>query len=246
MGDGDETWNSVYYTCNRIEPAHIRLTVDAPFALVTNVDKTSEQIYEGESDSITLVGGYIKKTDDTVIMDILPLNMSVTEEQKVETLKKEYRKICDTMEAYGLDKTLVANRKIILTSYDLASNGTGGDVAIFSDYILTSDGSLGIFSNFTKSLIMERNKSALSMLIGGMGLEETPEATLESWSFFTDIPREELSDTEKQFVDLITSAQKSGEGEQFVQEVAAFLLSEHKENDEENFWEELSKRYGTT
>lgn len=241
-----ETWTSEYNTYNRIEPAHIRLTVQAPFAFVTNVSQTSEKGYEGSSDSITLIGGYIKPTDDPVIADILPLGLSVTEEQKVEQLKKNYRKLCDAMEAYGLDKTLISDRKVLLASGELHCNGTGGDTAIFSDYILASDASFGFFHNFTKQLILERNRSALSGLIGGMGLEETPEDTLENWSIYQELPREELSDTEKQFADLIASAQKSGKGEQLVQEIAVFLLSEHTEEDEERFWKGMSARYGTT
>ncbi|MCD8356721.1 MAG: hypothetical protein LUE11_09145 [Clostridia bacterium] len=241
-----ETWTSEYNTYNRIEPAHIQLAVQAPFTLVSNLTQMSEQVYEGESDSITVIGGYIAKTDDPMIANILPLNLSVTEEQKVEQLKDSYQSVCDEMEAYGLDQTLISDRKIIVASADLSCNGTGGDVAIFSDYILTDEGNLGAFSTFTKVLIMERNKSELSVLIGGMGLNDTPEQTLESWSFFSDIPREELTDAQLQLVDLLDAAQDAGKEDQLVQEIAAFLISEHEEADEEIFWKELRERYGTS
>lgn len=241
-----ETWNSEYNTYNRIEPAHIRLDVQAPFTLVSNLAQTSERVYEGESDSITIIGGYIEKTEDPVIANILPLNLSVTEERMVELVKDNYQSMCDAMEAYGLDQTLISDRKIILASADLSCNGTGGDVAIFSDYILTSDSGLGSFSNFTKALIIERNKSEVSMVIGGMGLSETPEETLESWSYFSDFPREDLSDAELQLVDLLDAAKDAGKEEQLVREIAAFLISEHEEADEEIFWKELSERYGTS
>lgn len=241
-----ETWNSEYNTYNRIEPAHIRLDVQAPFTLVSNLAQTSERVYEGESDSITIIGGYIEKTEDPVIANILSLNLSVTEERMVELVKDNYQSMCDAMEAYGLDQTLISDRKIILASADLSCNGTGGDVAIFSDYILTSDSGLGSFSNFTKALIIERNKSEVSMVIGGMGLSETPEETLESWSYFSDFPREDLSDAELQLVDLLDAAKDAGKEEQLVREIAAFLISEHEEADEEIFWKELSERYGTS
>ena len=241
-----ETWNSEYNTYNRIEPAHIRLDVQAPFTLVSNLAQTSERVYEGESDSITIIGGYIEKTEDPVIANILPLNLSVTEERMVELVKDNYQSMCDAMEAYGLDQTLISDRKIILASADLSCNGTGGDVAIFSDYILTSDSGLESFSNFTKALIIERNKSEVSMVIGGMGLSETPEETLESWSYFSDFPREDLSDAELQLVDLLDAAKDAGKEEQLVREIAAFLISEHEEADEEIFWKELSERYGTS
>lgn len=235
-----------YNSYNRIEPAHIRLDVQAPFTLVSNLTQTSEQVYEGESDSITIIGGYIEKTDDPVIANILPLNLSVTEERMVERIKDNYKSVCDAMDAYGLDQTLISDRKIILASADLSCNGTGGDVAIFSDYILTSDSGLGFFSNFTKALIIERNKSEVSMVIGGMGLDETPEQTLESWSYLSGFSREDLSDAELQLVDLLDAAKDAGKEEQLVREIAAFLISEHEEADEEVFWKELSERYGTS
>lgn len=241
-----ETWGCEYNTYNRIEPAHIRLAVQAPFTLVSNLAQTLEQVYEGESDSITVIGGYITKTDDPVIVNILPLNLSVTEERMVELLKNNYQSVCDAMAAYGLDQTLISDRRIIVAPAELACNGTGGDVTIFSDYILAGSGNLGFFSNFTKALIIERNKSEVSMVIGAMGLEETPEETLENWSIFTDPPREELSDAELQLADLIDAAQDAGKEDQLVREIAQFLISEHEEIDEEIFWKELGERYGTT
>lgn len=235
---------SEYNTYNRIEPTHIRLTVQAPFTCVSNLSKTSEQIYEGESDSITVIGGYITQTDDPVVMNLLPLESTATEEQNIKEKKETYQKLCDTMESYGLDKTLISDRKIILTSYDLECNGAGGGTAIFSDYILTTSSGLNFFSSFTSELILERNQSELAFLIGGMGLAETPAETLESWSFFADIPREEMSDVQKQLADLLHSAKDAGKGEQLVQDIAVFLFSEHNAEDEEAFWKELNIRYG--
>lgn len=235
---------SEYNTYNRIEPTHIRLTVQAPFALVSNLPQTSEQVYEGEGDSITIIGGYIEKTDDPVIMDILPFESNTTEEENIKDKKEAYQKLCDAMEYYGLDKTLISDRRIILTSYDLQSNGSNEGIAVFSDYILTTSSSLYFFSSVTSTLILERNQSDLSVLIGTMGVEYTPEKTLESWSFFADIPREEMSDVQKQLADLLHSAKDAGKGEQLVQDIAVFLFSEHDEEDEKTFWKELNKRYG--
>ena len=40
-----ETWGCEYNTYNRIEPAHIRLAVQAPFTLVRNFAQTLEKVY---------------------------------------------------------------------------------------------------------------------------------------------------------------------------------------------------------
>lgn len=235
---------SEYNTYNRIEPTHIRLTVQAPFALVSNLPQTSEQVYEGEGDSITIIGGYIEKTDDPVIMDILPFESNTTKEENIKDKKEAYQKLCDAMEYYGLDKTLISDRRIILTSYDLQSNGSNEGIAVFSDYILTTSSSLYFFSSVTSTLILERNQSDLSVLIGTMGVEYTPEKTLEHWSWYADMPREEMTDAEVQLLDLIDSARAAGEEETFVRDIAAFLISEHNAEDEEAFWKELNIRYG--
>ncbi|MDO4175600.1 MAG: hypothetical protein Q4D42_12635, partial [Eubacteriales bacterium] len=239
----EEGWTAQYNTLNRIEPANIRLTVQSPFALVSNLEQTSEQVYEGTSDSITIIGGYITKTDDPVVMDTLPLGYNLTEEQCVEMAKKDYQELCNAMDAYGIDKTLVSDRKLILTSYDLESNSAGGGVAIFSDYILATYGTL-YFGSFSSKLILEHSYSEQAAFIGSVGLEETPEDTLERWLFFLEDP-EDLSDGERYMLDIIDAAKKAGTEEQLVRDIAAFLISEHDEADEETFWKELGERYGT-
>lgn len=243
LGYGNQ--GAEYNSFNRIQPAHIRLTVDAPYALVCNLTQVAEQQYEGESDSITVIGGYVTQTEDPLIANILPLDLSVTDEQMVGLFKESFQQVCDAMEAYGLDVSLLSGRKMILTSYDLVSNGTGGDVAIFSDYILATTGSMQFFSNYAKALMIPFRQNALPVYIRNIGVAETPEETLEWWSLALDKPAEEFSDVEKQFAGLLNGAKEAGEGEQLVREVVAFLISEHTEADEDIFWKELSERYGT-
>ncbi len=242
-------WGSTYNAYNRIEQAHIRLTVDAPFAFVTNLEQTSDQTYEGNSDSITVIGGYIQGTDDPVLMNILPLDLSLsfTSEQYLKEKKDRYQELCDALEGYGLDPSLISDRRIILVSQDLSSNNGTADIAIFSDYILTTTSGLNSFSQVTKALILEKNTTALSIQVANMGFDETPEETLENWSFFLDVSNTaESSEEERILTNLIDAAAVTGAQEQLIKDIAKFLISDHTEDEEISFWEELKEQYGNT
>ena len=240
---------SEYNNLNRIEPAHIRLTIDAPFEFVTNLEQVSERIYEGVSDSITLIGGYLEKTDDPVIANIFPLDLreGYLAEQYLADTKAAYQEMCDTLELYGVDSSVVSGRKIILASYDLDSNGAGG--AVFSDYILATYSSIHSVYWALSQMIWANNTTDQSFWIADMQYQKTPEQTLERWMEWINTNNPELNpptEVEQEVYDIITAANAAGQGEQLTKDILQFLLSDHTEDEEIAFWEELNEQYGNT
>lgn len=108
-----------YNTYNRIEQANIELQVDAPFTYVTNLEQIDENICRGTSDSITLIGGYIEKIDESPLTNIVLFdNAYPTDKDYISHYKQICQRVYTAFDVYEIDKSLIDNKKIITTSYD--------------------------------------------------------------------------------------------------------------------------------
>lgn len=240
-----------YNTYNRIEQANIQLQVDAPFAYVTNLEQIDENMYRGTSDSITLIGGYIEKSDDSLFVNsILFDNALASDKNYLTYCQKAYQNTCKAFDVYGIDKSFFTNKKFIMTSYDISRTTQNNHVAIFSDYILYGDDMELLFNNLTANILLKKTgRCSLSTVLGlNFTFQPTPEDTWEMWYAVygdpSDVDNFEYSPVESKIISLIYAAHEVDRGPELVKDLAKYAFSDHDESNDDAFIKELNKKYG--
>ena len=240
-----------YNTYNRIEQANIQLQVDAPFTYVTNLEQIDENMYRGTSDSITLIGGYIKKSDDSLFVNsILFDNALASDKNYLTYCQKAYQNTCKAFDVYGIDKSLFTNKKFIMTSYDISRTTQNNHVAIFSDYILYGDDMELLFNNLTANILLKKTgRCSLSTVLGlNFTFQSTPEDTWEMWYAVYGDPSDadnfEYSPVESKIISLIYAAHKVDRGPELVKDLAKYAFSDHDESNDDAFVKEMNQKYG--
>lgn len=241
-----------YNVYNRIQNATIQLQVDAPFTYVTNLEQVGDNTYRGTSDSITLMGGYIEKIDDPIFSNIVVLdNGFASDAQYLEHCRQVYQELCKSFDTYGIDKSLIENRKIIMTSYDMSRTTQNNHVAIFSDYILCGDSIDVLFEDLTANILLEKEGtcSLATSLGAGFGFDESVQDTWDYWYAMygdtSDIDQLNYSQTELQLISLISAAHDADRGTELVKDLAEYAFSDHDESNDDAFMKEMSQKYGT-
>lgn len=241
-----------YNTYNRIEQANIQLQVDAPFTYVTNLEQIDENMYRGTSDSITLIGGYIKKSDDSLFVNnILFDNALASDKNYLTYCQKAYQNTCKAFDVYGIDKSFFTDKKFIMTSYDISRTTQNNHVAIFSDYILYGDDMELLFNNLTANILLKKTgRCPLSTVLGlNFTFQSTPEDTWEMWYAVYGDPSDadnfEYSPVESKIISLIYAAHEVDRGPELVKDLAKYAFSDHDESNDDAFMKEMSQKYGT-
>lgn len=240
-----------YNTYNRIEQANIELQVDAPFTYVTNLEQIDENICRGTSDSITLIGGYIEKIDESPLTNIVLFdNAYPTDKDYISHYKQICQRVYTAFDVYEIDKSLIDNKKIITTSYDIGRTTQNNHIAIFSDYILYGNSPDCMFQDLTASILLKKSGTCnLATSLGaGFGFDESPEDTWDYWYAIygdtSDIEQVNYSKTDLQIISLILAAHEVDRGPELVKDLAKYAFSDHDESNDDAFIKEMNQKYG--
>ncbi len=240
-----------YNTYNRIEQANIELQVDAPFTYVTNLEQIDENICRGTSDSITLIGGYIEKIDKSPLTNIVLFdNAYPTDKDYISHYKQICQRVYTAFDVYEIDKSLIDNKKIITTSYDIGRTTQNNHIAIFSDYILYGNSPDCMFQDLTASILLKKSGTCnLATSLGaGFGFDESPEDTWDYWYAIYGDPLDadnfEYSPVESKIISLISAAHEVDRGPELVKDLAKYAFSDHDESNDDAFIKEMNQKYG--
>ena len=240
-----------YNTYNRIEQANIELQVDAPFTYVTNLEQIDENTYRGASDSITLIGGYIEKIDESPLTNIVLFdNAYSTDNDYISHYKQICQRVYTAFDVYEIDKSLIDNKKIITTSYDIGRTTQNNHIAIFSDYILYGNSPDCMFQDLTASILLKKSGTCnLATSLGaGFGFDESPEDTWDYWYAIYGDPLDadnfEYSPVESKIISLISAAHEVDRGPELVKDLAKYAFSDHDESNDDAFIKEMNQKYG--
>ena len=240
-----------YNTYNRIEQANIQLQVDAPFTYVTNLEQIDENTYRGASDSITLIGGYIEKIDESPLTNIVLFdNAYPTDNAYISHYKQICQRVYTAFDVYEIDKSLIDNKKIITTSYDIGRTTQNNHIAIFSDYILYGNSPDCMFQDLTASILLKKSGTCnLATSLGaGFGFDESPQDTWDYWYAIygdtSDIEQINYSKTDLQIISLILAAHEVDRGPELVKDLAKYAFSDHDESNDDAFIKEMNQKYG--
>lgn len=240
-----------YNTYNRIEQANIELQVDAPFTYVTNLEQIDENTYRGTSDSITLIGGYIEKIEESPLTNIVLFdNAYPTDNDYISHYKQICQRVYTAFDVYEIDKSLIDNKKMITTSYDIGRTTQNNHIAIFSDYILYGNSPDCMFQDLTASILLKKSGTCnLATSLGaGFGFDESPEDTWDYWYTIYGDPSDadnfEYSPVESKIISLIYAAHEVDRGPELVKDLAKYAFSDHDESNDDAFIKELNQKYG--
>lgn len=130
-----------YNPYNRIPEADFSLRISSGCDFVTNIKKKEENLYEGRSDGISIVGGNIVQTENSCFLNYLPLELSrIGEKQYLEELNQNWQQILAEIEnVFGIDSDELRNKKLIMASKDMGRNFSNNFFVEFDDYILFSE-----------------------------------------------------------------------------------------------------------
>ena len=127
-----------YNPYNRIPVANFTLKISSKCNFVTNLKKKAENLYEGKSDGVSMVGGNITRTEHGSFLNYLPLELNgIGEEQYLKELNHNWQQILMEIEnVFGIDSGELQNKKLIMASKDLGRNFSNNYFVEFDDYIL--------------------------------------------------------------------------------------------------------------
>ncbi len=128
-----------YNPYNRIETTHICIKSDLP--IITNLSDKGNNIFEGEADSITVLGGNLCEVQDSIVQNYLPLALysGYGVQEFINRQKISYYDALETLEyVYGVDISELEDKELIFASKDMGRNVTNNFLAVFDNYILAS------------------------------------------------------------------------------------------------------------
>ena len=237
-----ETTSSFHNTFNRIETADITLRISGNFATVSNLEKISDNIYSGRSDSITLIGGEIEDLGSGQVADCIPLDLTAGEDEFSESLIRQWQEICDSLESYGLNLPADRDCRIIVAPTEIMRFYYQNGLAIFDDYILTYQYGISMQNVSTQMILKANPDSSLASIICGMGgLDDTAEGTFDSW--FQKASSASAGESGKLLYNVLLAANACDMGEDAVCRIARFLCTDGAAVSETEFLESLAEEY---
>ncbi len=129
-----------YNPYNRIPKADFTLRISSECDFVTDVKKKSENLFEGKSDGVSIVGGNITPIDNSCFLNYLPLELNgIGEKQYLEEINQNWKQTLFEIEnVFGIDTSELQNKKLIMASKDMGRNFWNNYFAEFDNYILFS------------------------------------------------------------------------------------------------------------
>lgn len=238
-----------YNPYNRIPEAHIRIRSDC--ALVTNLAEQGDKIYEGDADSITLLGGNLAETQDSVVMDYLPLELyaSYGTEEFIVKQRQEYQEALRKLkQVYGVDCTELENKRIIFASKDMGRNQTNNFLAVFDQYFLavpnyvTADSLLKYMALEDCENQKRREGSALIGIFLMSYFDDEPEQILQSWreTVQMQLQHPEYFDCTVESPELFLEILETSDSQELVKKAVHYMLHPEEYIDDQEFLESNS------
>ncbi len=162
--------NYGYNPYNRVNSEY-RIQINTKYPIITNLEQLNNNIYEGKSDSLTLIGGNLEKTDNKFI-NYFPLNLSneLNASKYIEMLNENWNSVISKIEEIYSVKLDFKNKKILVLSNGIGRISNLGNYAEFNDYIVVandgflSDSDLLMYYIFTNEEINQEVKDNLVLL----------------------------------------------------------------------------------
>lgn len=241
-----------YNPYNRIPKTEI--TVETSGNILTNLKEVKKGIYEGKTDSITILKGNIVETGDEKIVDALPLELyngygvSEFEEQQEKIFDKAIQKL---QSVYGVDTTFLTNKPIIFASKDLGRNMTNNFFSVFDNYILASPDYtdeneilhymiLGDSKNRKR-----RENSELMQIIMNSYFGQEPENLVKEWVDEAKNRQENPQMYEKRFEEAeeFVEVLEKVDSSLILKEAVQYVLNPEKYEDDRTFLNTMRKKY---
>lgn len=129
-----------YNPYNRVTDAEFHLEISANCDFVTNLEAKGGNVFEGNADSVSIIGGKIKETTDVTFINYLPLELNGSKEQKyLENVNQVWNQtLTELTQVFGIDTDALKEKKIIMVSKDMGRNFTNNYLVEFDDYIVCS------------------------------------------------------------------------------------------------------------
>lgn len=245
-----------YNPYNRISPAEIHLQCNKK--IISNIYNTSGNIYEGVSDSITLLHGNLLETTDKTVLNYLPFELykGFSAEDFVRKQKEDYHKAVNILkEQYNIDTFFLEKKKILVTSEDLGRNLTNNQIAFFDDYILTSPNNINANNIFHYLLLQDwkhckqrENSELIQFCSFNLYFYENLEDTIIHFDSNIVYQLEyqlDIQDNSKQtdmLKDLHRIMQDCNQ-EMIIQEIVQYMLNPDKYHDDNSFFEYVRETY---
>lgn len=129
-----------YNPYNRISEAEFELKIHLSCDFVTNLEEKGDNLFIGKSDSVSIIGGNIVKTDHDSFVNYLPLELNgISEQQYLEKIEQNWNQtIYEINDVFGIDTDTLKSKKMIMVSKDMGRNFWNNYFVEFDHYILFS------------------------------------------------------------------------------------------------------------
>lgn len=233
-----------YSPYNRIKKANISIRTNQ--AVITNLSDKGGHLYEGTEDSITVLGGNIKKLKDEVAADVLPLQLyaGYGEEEFLAKQKEDYFQSLEKLKnAYGVDVSELEHKRLVFASRDLGRNVTNNHLAVFDSYILAVPNYISA-DDFLHYLILRdgknqkrREQSPLIQMVMFSNIDDSAGDIVRQWT-------EEIrfQNEKPEYMELFMEAAKTCGSERLVKEAVQYALYPQKWESDREFFEMLLNR----
>lgn len=189
-----------YNPYNKIQPAYIKVQTNGRFPIASNLEMIENTIFEGVSDGISLFGGNIVLTEDSLFKNYLPfeLDKTYTLNDCLKNQKKELDNVIEQLEVkYGLDASFLKNKEILCPSKDIGRNFSNNAFAVFQDYIIAQEGYINIYDVMQYLILQNDRKSRLISAFYFYGINDSIEVGLEQMKQYCQNKIQMLPDEEK-------------------------------------------------
>lgn len=240
-----------YQPYNRISKAHIRIRTNKN--IITNLESRGNHLYEGSADSITVFGGNTEKTNDNMILNVLPLQLysGYGVEEFIQKQKQDYAQALEKIKnIYNVDVSEFENKKVIFASKDIARNVTNNNLAVFDDYILAVPDYITA-DDFLHYVILRdyknqdrRKQSEFMQMVLFSSFDEEPEEIVKGWEDELQfrIENPDYNENRMENAELIMEVMQKCDSEELVKEAVQYVLYPEKYENDKAFLERFKEK----
>ena len=232
-----------YNPYNRIPKA--KVCIKSNIELITNLMVTENNVYEGVVDSITVLSGNLKKTQDEILVNYLPLELhsEYVLGDFIETQKQNYYDSLNKLKnVFGIDVSEFEGKQIIFASKDIGRNTTNNFISVFDEYILAVPDYITVNDLLHYMILKDyenrdkREQSVMIQMFLNSFFDDNPESIIRSWIDEIEVRKEhpeyfdQVLDNQELLLDILEKC----DYETMVREVVQYILHpENYENDKE-------------
>lgn len=146
-----------YNPYNKESHALYRVRVYTRYPIVTNLQDIDKNVYQGYSDGLTILGGFVDKIDHPIISNYYPLYFGrYIEEEDIISYENEYKDIDNQMNNLFGYKSDLLDKKAIIASNGLTQTLLLGKFSEFEDYnFIGNNGHLSI-NDYISYILFEK------------------------------------------------------------------------------------------